>query len=384
MRLGISGLFLKPAQVGGVEFVLRALLHGLVQLDDVEVYLFLPNAASAWPDTLPETRDRTSANLQVIPLSMRGNRFLSESLQLPEYSDRYQLDGILYPNYFTPWRTRKSPATVTIIHDLNYRHFPDLFSRRKRLWLNLAHRLTLSQANVTVTGAEFVRADIAQAYQLRSNHPLVAIADPILWQRFDTPSPPQHTIKQPFILSVANHYQHKNLRTLIQAFHQLPSDLADVNLVLVGQLPDSLVGMRRDRCDDIPGLVSELGLQHRVQVTGYISDSELAWYYRHAAAFVYPSLFEGFGLPPVEALGLGLPTLTTRCTAIPETTLGLAHYVDDPLSAAEFADCLTQMLRDRDNFVPSEAAIAQVRATYDPIAVARRYVSLFTPMGEQT
>jgi glycosyltransferase involved in cell wall biosynthesis len=135
--------------------------------------------------------------------------------------------------------------------------------------------------------------------------------------------------------------------------------------------------MRRDRCDDIRQLVKELGLESRVYITGYISDRELAWYYHHAYLFAFPSLFEGFGMPPVEAMGMGLPVLTTRCTAIPEVTMQRAVYVENPLDVDEWSDRLTDMLNHREQYLPDQLLIQTIRQTYDPVAIAKKYVDLF-------
>jgi len=380
MKLGISGLFLKPAQVGGAEFTLRGLLVGLAQLPEVQPVVFLPPDLTPWlTEATGELRDR----VQVVPVPIVQNRFVTEAMRIQRYAKDLNLDGLIYPNYFTPWRWSASIPVVTLIHDLNYAHFPQLFSATKRTWLNMAHRLTLMHADRTVTVSDFVRRDLARVYGMQPRSAPVTIANPVIWSRFTPTVAPQSPLTQPFILSVANHYQHKNLRTLLQAFQQLPPDLSAVHLVLVGQLPARLVGMRRDRCDDIPALVATLNLQGRVHVTGYISDAELGWYYQQASLFVYPSLFEGFGLSPVEAIGMGLPTLTTRCTAIPEATLHLAHYVDDPLSAAEFAERMALMLRDRPSFLPTPEAITQIRTTYDPVTIAQQYVALFKEISRK-
>jgi glycosyltransferase involved in cell wall biosynthesis len=381
MTIGLSALFLKPTQVGGAEFMLRGLLLGLLQIPDVTVYLFLPDTAVAWAESIQaDIGPERGAALRVIPVVLRGNRFVSEALDLPRQVRRLGLDGLIYPNYFTPLRGLRDYPVLTVIHDLNYAHFPQFFSWKKRLWLNVAHRLTLANADVTVTVSEFVRRDVQRVYGASADR-IVAVPNAILWSRFEAiasqpesaPSAiPPHA---PFILSVANHYPHKNLRPLLQAMAQLPPDLDTVHLVLVGQLPDALVGLRRDRCDDIAALARELGLQDRIHVTGYIGDPELAWYYRHAAVFAFPSLFEGFGMPPVEALGLGLPVLTTRCTAIPEATLGLAQYVEQPTDAATWATRLTQILRTPQEFRPTATEIAQIRATYSPDAIARQFLT---------
>ncbi|MFN9838376.1 MAG: glycosyltransferase family 4 protein [Pseudanabaena sp.] len=382
MRIGVNSLFLKPQQVGGAEFVLRGLLIGLAQTPDVDLYVFINQDLIQWLNDL-----NLGKSVKVVPIKIWGNRFISEAFQLPHVVNQFKLDGLINTNYFTPWRLLLKTNSVTIIYDLNYLHFPDLFSWQKKSWLYWMHQLTLANANHTVTISNFVRQDIKQLYRSKCN--IKVIYTPILWDRLDSEVCDQQDIvvdqtfqgnelvDQCFILAVANHYQHKNLATLVKAFAKIPASFNQVKLVLVGQLPDSLVGMRRDRCDDIRQLVKELGLESRVYITGYISDRELAWYYHHAYLFAFPSLFEGFGMPPVEAMGMGLPVLTTRCTAIPEVTMQRAVYVENPLDVDEWSDRLTDMLNHREQYLPDQLLIQTIRQTYDPVAIAKKYVDLF-------
>jgi len=374
MRIGVNSLFLKLGQVGGAEFVLRGLLSGLAQNPNIDLYIFINHELVKWLQDL-----NLGASLNIVPVKIWGNRFVSEALQLPMIVNRYKLDGLINTNYFTTWRSLLKSPCATIIHDLNYLHFPNLFSWYKKLWLKLTHQMTLANADRTVTISEFVKKDIQKNYGF--NHIPDVIHNPILWDRLDISELSdldkinKSLIAQPFILSVANHYQHKNLATLVKAFAKLPN-LSEVRLVLVGQLPDSLLGMQRDRCDDIPQLVKELRLENRVYITGYISDRELAWYYHHAALFAFPSIFEGFGMPPVEALGMGLPVLTTRCTAIPEVTMNLAEYIENPMDVNEWRDRLTDMLNNRDRYLPTVITIQKIRQAYEPVAIAQKYIDL--------
>ena len=382
MRIGVNSLFLKPQQVGGAELVLRGLLIGLAQTPDVDLYVFINQDLIQWLNDL-----NLGKSVKVVPIKIWGNRFISEAFQLPHVVNQFKLDGLINTNYFTPWRLLLKTNSVTIIYDLNYLHFPDLFSWQKKSWLYWMHKLTLANANHTVTISNFVRQDIKKSYRSKCN--IKVIYTPILWDRLDSEVCDQqdivvdHTfqgnelVDQCFILAVANHYQHKNLATLVKAFAKIPAFFNQVKLVLVGQLPESLVGMRRDRCDDIRQLVKDLGLESRVYITGYISDRELAWYYHHAYLFAFPSLFEGFGMPPVEAMGMGLPVLTTRCTAIPEVTMQRAVYVENPLDVDEWRDLLTDMLNHRDQYLPDQLLIQTIRQTYDPVAIARQYLELF-------
>ncbi|NUN65850.1 glycosyltransferase family 4 protein [Pseudanabaena biceps] len=368
MKIGVNSLFLRPSQVGGAEFLLKGLLIGLSKIADVDLYIFINQEFVLW---LQEINLDNSVN--IVPIKILNNRFISEAFQLPLMARQYNLDGLINTNYFTPWKFLSKIPSTTIIHDLNYLHFPHLFSWYKKIWLKLAHKMTLSNADKTIAISDFVNQDIKKNYGFK--HIPTVIHNPILWSRLQELSVP--IVHEIFILSVANHYQHKNLATLVKAFAKMPNYLDKVKLILVGQLPDSLMGMRRDRCDDIRQLVKDLGLEDRVYITGYISDRELACYYHHAALFAFPSVFEGFGMPPVEAMGMGLPVLTTRCTAIPEVTMNMAEYVDNPMDISEWCDRLTEMLNNRDRYLPTESTIQKIRQAYEPVEIAKKYIDLF-------
>ena len=143
-----------------------------------------------------------------------------------------------------------------------------------------------------------------------------------------------------------------------------------MTLVLVGQSRGNLAGRGSATDLDTPGRSSS------VVVTGFVDDAVLGELYRGAAAFAFPSLFEGFGLPVVEALGLRVPTVTTRCAAIPEVGGTYPLYVDDPLSAPELAQALRAVLDEPDSARPNAAEAQALRGMYTPIAIAERYGEL--------
>jgi glycosyltransferase involved in cell wall biosynthesis len=153
----------------------------------------------------------------------------------------------------------------------------------------------------------------------------------------------------------------------------------DVRLVLVGQPSRDLHGIPFFAPMD--QLVDQIGLRDAVHVLGYVDDRALGGAYRHASVFAFPSLFEGFALPPVEALGFGLPVVTSRCSAIPETTLGLATYLDEPRDSATLADRLAEVLDDPAAFRPSAEAVERIRAAYAPARIGAAYRALLA--GEE-
>jgi glycosyltransferase involved in cell wall biosynthesis len=267
-------------------------------------------------------------------------------------------------------------VTFTVIHDLNYLYFPKVVSLLKRWWLRISHHITLKQATAVVAISDFVSNDITTKYQVSPSVNIATIPNPISWHRFTIATPPSHFVPSKFILTVAYQYRHKNLATLVKAFSQLSVTCPNIQLVLVGQLTQNIHGIRYDTIDDIPNLVAQLNLTHKVIITGYINDRELSWYYHHATVFAFPSIFEGFGMPPVEAMGMGLPVLTTRCTAIPEVTLGLANYVDDPLSVSEWTEKLQMIVESPDQFTPTQDTVNLIRATYTPQTIAQEYINL--------
>lgn len=109
-------------------------------------------------------------------------------------------------------------------------------------------------------------------------------------------------------------------------------------------------------------------------MTGHIPDATLGTSYRNATIFVFPSLFEGFGMPPVEAMGMGLPNVTQ----------GLAAFVSDPLDPEEMADCILTMMGTPEKYAPSANQVARLRDTYVPERVAREYHALLTSSSVPT
>jgi glycosyltransferase involved in cell wall biosynthesis len=133
------------------------------------------------------------------------------------------------------------------------------------------------------------------------------------------------------------------------------------------------------QAEDVPGLISELGLEGVVRATGFITAHELGDLYRGASLFVFPSIFEGFGLPPVEALGFGLPVITTRCASLVEVTRGLADYVDNPHDVDELATLI--MTRLKDGCRPSSDDVQSIRDFYAPPRIGGELYRLLTDTG---
>lgn len=372
--IAVSGVFLRPGRVGGAEFMLYGLVEGLLQLGE-SVTLFYPEGETLDPFFAGRTREACSTGaLACRTLRVRGNRFVAETTQLMRRSRELQARELILPNYYTP-PFRGHLKTLTAILDLQYLHYPQFFSPQKRLWLRAAHEFTLRRADRVSVISDFVRGDLLERYGTRYESRVRTIPIGISWDRFATPRKPEALSGRaaPFILSVASHYSHKNLATLIRAYARLASVLPH-DLVLVGQRRANLIGVRDGSIVDLETLSASLGVANRVVMTGHASDEVVGWCYRNADLFVFPSLFEGFGMPAVEALGFGLPVVTTRCGSLPEVTRGLATLVERPEDVEELASTITSTLKRGALSRPSANDVESLRSYYDPARVARLYL----------
>jgi glycosyltransferase involved in cell wall biosynthesis len=365
--VAVDASFLKPGSVGGAEHMLKNLVRGLLA-ESADIRLAIVTRDEPWIGD-----DGGRVTWRCLP--PESNRFLGGAAALRTM----RASSVLCPNYFTPpGLSTRAGRVVTVIHDLQYRHFPQFFSRRKRLWLRAAHRHTLRRADRVVAISEFVAADIAGCYGERWRPKLTVIPDPVSWARFDAngahgelPGATRQIVdSRPFVLTVAANYPHKNLDRLVQAMSIVRGQprFREVALVVAGQLAHRLVGTKRGW--------PELPSSEWIVPTGYISDAALGGLYRRATAFVFPSLFEGFGMPAVEALGFGLPVLASRTTAIPESTRGHARLLDDPTDVERMADAITELLDEPQRWAPTAAGVADLRRAYDPSTVAGRYLDV--------
>jgi len=366
MTILVSNHFVYAGRVGGAEHMAYNLVRGLNQAGADPVVL-CTNRSNLWDQFVQECEH--SAVPVIECGGNRGPRFVIEQLACLDSS--LHGDAILFPNYFLPpFIPARLGAPAVVIHDFLYRHSPQYFSARKRAWLRVSHARAMRYAHEVIFISEFVRQDAIRWFGSIARRGIV-IPNPISWDRFSesygSPSPED----RPYILSVAAHYAHKQLDVLLKAFADFSRKRPDYCLVLVGQLAGNLVS-NSNSPSALGRLIAELQLTDRVRVTGYLTDAEVGNYYRYAAAFAFPSVFEGFGMPVVEALGFGLPCLTTRCTAIPEVTLGLATYVDNPADVGEWASRLQELV---DAPRLSSIQIQRVRDRYAPLTIGHQYKS---------
>jgi glycosyltransferase involved in cell wall biosynthesis len=364
MATAVSACFVRAGRVGGAEHALYNLLDGLRSV----------TASDPWSVI---TAEPLVPGFDLAPLVPRAvhlpgvhNRVAVETLMLPTVRG---IDHWLLPNYYTPVGLRG--RIVTVIHDAQHEHFPENFSPRKRAWLRAAHRHTMRRADVVVAISAFVGDDLVRIHGDRFARKVVVIPNAVSFDRLQPGSLPAGVPSdREIVLCVSGAYRHKNLPTLVRAFAEVTRRRTDAYLVIVGQAPELLLGARKGT--DVGVLVGELGLADRVTVLGYVTDPQLGALYRAAAVLAMPSVFEGFGLPVVEALGLGVPVVSTHAGSPPGVAFGVPTLVENSYDALEFAERLLAVLADRPRYAPTDEQSARIKAHYSPHRIARSYVDL--------
>lgn len=322
--------------LGGNESYAKNLIEALAQIDSVNrytLYVTTREAIELFTDRWPNFKVR--ATLPHTPL-------IRIPLTLPAELRRNRVD-VLHVQYTAP--PLVPCPIVTTIHDLAFEHLPETFKRRSWMQLRLTVRYTARKAAEIITVSEYSRRDIVDSYNIPASRITVT---PEAAASIFSPSPPTeidrirkvYGIEGDYILAVGSIQPRKNLVRLMAAYGRLRRKLpADKLPKLV------LVGKRAWLYNETIRTVDELELSKWVILTGYVPETDLPALYSGATCFVYPSYFEGFGLPPLEAMKCGTPVIVGNRTSLPEV-VGDAALLVDPFDVDEIAAGIERILGD--------------------------------------
>lgn len=336
MRIGINLLYLIPDVVGGTEIYARGLLSGLADLSPNEEFVvFVNRAADRWP--LPSD----SHFLRIIcPIAgvNRVQRYFYEQLILPVLLRQYQVDLLHSLGYVGPLL---APCpTILTVHDTNFADLPKAMPFWKRISLALFSTLAAKRAAKIITDSEFSKTRISKIMRLPLEKIVVIYSAPLIDDTFHMSVDRWAEIKQlyglnrPYIVAFGG-ARHKNIQVLVEAFASLQGKL-EHDLVLIGRLPPEI---------KVAVVEKWYHLKERIIATGYIPRAHVWSLLSHADLFVFPSLYEGFGLPILEAQYSGVPVVCSFTAALPEVA-GNGALFFDPRSAEDLAHIIYRVLTD--------------------------------------
>ena len=318
--------------LGGNETYASNLIEALAEVDTQNRYTLyvtrqeaIDRYANRWPNvavrkTLPHTP------LIRIPLTLAAEL-------------RRRPIDILHVQYTAP---PLAPCdTVVMIHDLSFEHIPETFKRRSWMQMRLTVRRTARSATHILTDSEYSRQDILRTYRLPPERvtttPLAASS------RFKPVNDPhvldKYGISGDYILAVGSIQPRKNIARLIRGYSRMLAQHSDNAPRLV------IVGKRAWLFEDTIRAAAVSSANDKILFTGYVPESDLAALYTGALCFAYPSYFEGFGIPLLEAMRCGTPTITSDRTCFPEV-VGDASLIIDPFDEESIAAGLWRMISD--------------------------------------
>jgi glycosyltransferase involved in cell wall biosynthesis len=282
-----------------------------------------------------------------------------EQIFFPYHIWRARLDLIHFPHFnvpvFTPVRF------VVTIHDLILTHFPTVRATTKSHILyyfkNFAYRLVilsaLKRSRRIITVSEFTKSDIINKFRIAPDKITVTYEgvanlakgrDSLFVAKLNSQEIlAQYHIPHNFLLYVGNAYPHKNLEALLKAFGKLHAEQPDWRLVLVGKA--DYFYERVQTVARVLNLWQKGNANSAVIFPGYVPDAQLEILYSEARAYVFPSLYEGFGLPPLEAMAKGCPVISSDRASLPEILSDAAVYFN-PEDEADMIAKIRSVLAD--------------------------------------
>lgn len=327
LRIGVNALYLIPEGVGGTEIYLRNLLQALAGIDSENEYVLFTNHETG--DGLAPGARNFRTVPQAVTASFRPGRILWEQTLLPLALAQRNVDVLLNPGFTAPLLC--GCPQVTVFHDLQHKRHPEYFR-----WFDLPfwRFLLFWSAHLSrsvIADSEATRADLTEFYRLpREKIRVVPLGvDPKFFEIARARRP------ESFLLTVSTLHPHKNLDRLLRAFARFRQARPEFRLIVAG--------LRGFEADKLERLRQELDLADAVEFTGWIPREDLYALYARASAFVYPSSFEGFGLPVLEALAAGIPAACSDIEPL-ASTAGDAALRFNPQDDQDLLNAMMQLV----------------------------------------
>lgn len=370
MRLGIDARFYGPIGKGLGRYT-QEVVDNLIKITSADQ----PAGDGAGFDYViflgPENFDEfvvpAGASVRKVLLPVRWYSW-QEQVLMPFYIWREKVDLMHFPHFNVPIMT--PVKFVVTIHDLILTNFPTMRATTlSPFWYrlkNLAYRIVISaavhRAKKIITVSEFTKQDILNKFKVRAEKVVVTYEgvanlakgrDSLFVAKLDGQETlAQYHIAKNFLLYVGNAYPHKNLERLLKAFVRLRVTRPELRLVLIGK-EDYFYKRLKDYASSL-NLWQKGNINSPVLFPGYVPDAQLEILYQAAKVYIFPSLYEGFGLPPLEAMARGCPVLSSNRSSLPEI-LGTAACYFDP---EDEADLLAKVNRLLDSETERERLIA--------------------------
>ncbi len=380
MKIGINLLPLRPGKNGGMEIYFRNLLAKLSTIDKDNEYYLITTSYNDASVTVPCVNFKKIVFSDEQPFSQKIKncvRTLSGKSSGPDSTlqkiiDRYHLDIWFCPFSSLEPRPVKIPSLVTI-PDIQHEYYPENFSEKELLLRRGYTKSSGEMATEIITLSEFSKKCFIEKLGIEPEkiHVIPLSADDLFSKPPDNKNSTmkKYALRDEYFLYPANGWPHKNHLALIQGFsYYKKSFKTPLHLVLTGSGVQGAAA--------ITDCISHNNISEYVHILGYVEEEDLPGLYKNAEALVFPSLFEGFGIPLLEAMAMECPIIASNATSIPELAGDAANFFD-PTNPQSICDAMHRIV---DDHALRETLIRNGKnrvADYSYDLVARRHLALF-------
>ncbi|MDF1695713.1 MAG: glycosyltransferase family 1 protein [Saprospiraceae bacterium] len=316
-------------QYGGIHIYTKEILNALSKLDKKNEYLVFRSKTMKEFDGMEEI---------VVPYSsFPGYRFWRIFFQIPKLLKKKNIDLVVEPAHFGPLNLPKKIKRITVIHDMTVFMFPKYhvflsqFLQRKFL------PRILKKTDCIITNSESTSKDLIHHFPFTQNKTSTVLLgkDDSFIPQSDHSILTKYKINQPYILFVGTLEPRKNITTLIEAFNLFKTQTKSPHQLL-------LLGKKGWKSKNVFAAIEESPFKEDIIWHGYVPKKELPVFYTMAEIFVYPSNYEGFGLPVLEAMACGTPVITSNVSSLPEVGESAVVYTN-PNSPNEISQWITTL-----------------------------------------
>lgn len=357
MNIGIDIRSLMDRQYSGVNMYAFNLLNAIFNIDKKNEYILFYNS---FKKSDVETRTNWKANNIRYHQCRIPNRILNASvtfLNLPKIDKmlvkspltplwkrgKQKVDVFFSPNFLFSSFSNKCKKVITV-HDLSFERCPNFYSLKGRLWHKFVRtRKMCEKADLIIAVSENTKYDIMELYGIKEEkikvvYPGVTLSQPLIRRSARGQAIFQKgESNRKYILFLGTVENRKNVLGVVEAFKILnyKYGITNYDLVIAGG----------EKITNFKSQVSNLGLCDKVKILGYIDEKQKCELYKNTALFIYPSFYEGFGFPPLEAMANGVPVITGVTSSLPEV-VGDAALMVDPYNVNDIASAMAQILTD--------------------------------------
>lgn len=355
MTIAINLLWLLRKEGSGSFVYIQNLLDGFLKIDKQNKYYLLVNWYNYW--RLKE-RYKKNSNVEIKVIDIRrdfifnpirailkliakinGEDAIKEEVirkEIQLFIDKKNIDILFFPSTMIYPRNLRNVKIIIVIYDLQHEYFPYNFSETELAQRKKDYQYTVNNSNHVIAISEYTKKTIIEKYNTDSNK----ISVTYLGVGTNKCKKSDLSLPSDFIFYPATIWRHKNHLMLIRALKELEPDFPGLNLIFTGAIKDA--GLKKE----IDNSISLYGLSNKVKHLGYVSDADLVCIYQKAKIMVFPSAFEGFGLPIIEAFKYGVPVVAADNTSIREIVgeTGLL-FENDNLRA--LVECVKRIIQNQ-------------------------------------